>query len=241
MKYLSRALLLSTVLLGFSSISARAASFKADIGTLNGSGVTGTALFDLSDDKKTLTVTTNATGLEPNQDHVQHIHGLFSASGEVADSMTPTLAADADGDGFVELLEAAPNYGPILVPLATINTPDGNASVTTTYDLTDPSIFGINRATGNPFTAADLMPLTFREVVVHGLTVAPGIGSGTANEVDGTGGYLAVLPVAAGEIVAINDEAATVPEPDAIATLALLGVIGGASILRRQRSAAASS
>ena len=122
MKYLSRALLLSTVLLGFSSISAQAASFKADIGTLNGSGVTGTALFDLSDDKKTLTVTTNATGLEPNQDHVQHIHGLFSASGEVADSMTPTLAADADGDGFVELLEAAPNYGPILVPLATINT-----------------------------------------------------------------------------------------------------------------------
>ncbi len=208
--------------------------FRADIGSLSGSGVSGTVLIDLADDLGTLTVTTNATGLEPNQDHVQHIHGLFSPSGEIADSMSPTIANDSDGDGFVELGEGFPLYGPIILPLATINTPDGNASVTTTYDLSDPSIFGImDRATGQRFTSADLMPLTFREVVLHGRTVAPGIGSGTPGEVNGDGGYLAVLPVAAGEIVADNDTA-SVPEPGTNAALALMGLAGGAVMLRRR-------
>ena len=78
------------------------------------------------------------------------------------------------------------------------------------------------------------MPFSFCEIVDHGRTVASGLGAGTPNEVNGTGGYLAVLPVAAGEIVAV-DEAAAVPEPDEIATLALFGVVGGILILRRQQ------
>lgn len=237
MKYLSKVLLLSAAMLGFSSAAVQAASFKADLGSLSGSGVTGTTLINLSDDHKTLTVTTDVTGLEPNQDHVQHIHGLFDASGAIADSMSPTLADDADKDGFIELAEGAVKYGPIILELKDINTPDGNASVTTTFDLTDPSIFASSGA-GVPFTAADLMPLTFREVVVHGRSVDAGIGAGTPNEVDGTGGYIAVLPVAAGEIEAVD--AAAVPEPDAIAALALIGVVGGAAVLRRHRNAAAS-
>lgn len=237
MKHFSKILLLSLSILGFSSATAKAAMFRADVGSLSGSGVSGTVLLDLADDLRTLTVTTNATGLEPNQNHVQHIHGLFGSSGEIADSMSPTIADDVDGDGFVELGEGFPLYGPIILPLATINTPDGNASVTTTYDLSDPTIFGVNRATGQPFTAADLMPLTFREVVIHGRTVAAGIGSDTPGEVDGTGGYLAVLPVAAGEIVAADD-AASVPEPGTNAALALMGLAGGAVILRRHRDLA---
>ena len=240
MKQLTKIVLLSVSILGFSSATAKAAMFRADVGALSGSGVSGTVLLDLSEDSETLTVTTNATGLEPNQDHVQHIHGLFTPSGEVADSMTPTIANDTDGDGFVELGEGFPLYGPIILPLATINTPDGNASVTTTYDLSDPSIFGTNRATGQPFTAADLMPLTFREVVIHGRSVAAGIGSGTPGEVNGDGGYLAVLPVAAGEIVA-DDDAASVPEPGTTAALALMGLAGGAALVRRQQNLAVNS
>lgn len=240
MKHFSKVLLLSLSILGFSSATAKAAMFRADVGSLSGSGVSATVLLDLADDLGTLTVTTNATGLEPNQDHVQHIHGLFSASGEIADSVSPTITDDTDGDGFVELGEGFPLYGPIILPLATINTPDGNASVTTTFDLSDPSIFGTNRATGQPFTAADLMPLTFREVVLHGRSVAAGIGTGTPGEVDGTGGYLAVLPVAAGEIVA-DDDAASVPEPGTTGALMVMGVAGGALLLRRQRNLVANS
>ena len=235
MKSLSKALLLCATIVGFSSTAAQAASFKADIGTLNNSGVTGTALLNLSEDKKTLTVTTTATGLEINQPHVQHIHGLFSDSGAIADSMTPTLANDADGDGFIELREGAPVYGPIVLPLETITTADGSASITQTYDLSDPSIFGSNPVTGESFTAEDLMPLSFREVVIHGRSVAPGVGAGTPNEIDGTGGYIAVLPVAAGEIVAV-DEAASVPEPSAIASLVLLGLVGSFSLRRRSQN-----
>lgn len=62
------------------------------------------------------------------------------------------------------------------------------------------------------------MPLSFHELMIHGRTVAHRVGASTPNEVDGTGGYLAVLPVAAGKIVAI-EEAAAVSEPDAIAVL----------------------
>jgi hypothetical protein len=54
------------------------------------------------------------------------------------------------------------------------------------------------------------------------MTVEPGIGDGTPGEVDGTNGYLAVLPVAAGLIV---------PEPGSLAIISL----GGLAMLRRRR------
>lgn len=236
MKNLGKIALLSTSLVGLSAVSAQAMSFQANLDALNNSGVSGTVLLDLSDDLQSLTVTLNATGFEPNQDHIGHIHGLFNM-GEIADSQTPTLAQDADGDGFVELGEGAPVYGPIVLPLETINTPDGTASYTKTYDLTDSSIFGNNVLTDNPddkFMASDLIPLDFREIVYHGLSVDQGVGADTPGEVNGTGGYLAVLPAAAGEIVA-NDAAAT-PEPGVVVALLLAGT-GGCLGLRRRSEA----
>ncbi len=40
-----------------------------------------------------------AEGLEPNQVHVQHIHGFPDDKA----SRSPTIRGDADRDGFVEL------------------------------------------------------------------------------------------------------------------------------------------
>lgn len=40
--------------------------------------------------------------------HAQHIH---------AGAACPTMAADANGDGVVDVVEGVPDYGPILIPL----------------------------------------------------------------------------------------------------------------------------
>ena len=78
--------------------------------------------------------------------------------------------------------------------------------------------------------ASDVFPLNNRAIVIHGLTVPVGAGAGTPGEVDGTGGYKAMLPVADGLIRAV-----AVPEP---AFLALFGVgILAVGIISRSRNA----
>ena len=175
--------------------------------TLNGSGVTGDAIISFDDETNRITVAISAAGLEPNQVHVQHIHGFPDGT----NATTPTLAQDDDGDGFVELLEGLDTYGPILLNLSTNHdngggfdnghshdgglegfptAPNGNIWFLETYQLPQGDL------------GADPM-LALREIVIHGLTVADGVGidaPGVDDEVDGTGGYKLVLPVASGEL-----------------------------------------
>lgn len=196
-------------------------TYAAVFDTLNDSGVTGVA--SITRDGDELTVTINAAGLEPNMPHAQHIHGLFegdptSEAREAKDSVTPPDSADTDGDGFVEVLEGVPFYGPIILPLTSppINdnempisqsfptAPDGTIRFSQTYDLGDESMF-FGLLTRIDFNGDDALPLPLREIVLHGRSVSAGIGEGTDGEVDGTGGYLGVLPVAAGEIFSTTE------------------------------------
>ncbi len=177
-------------------------SFSVNIAELSGSGVTGTAT--ITQKGSDIDVTINATGLEANAPHPQHIHGLIEG-----DSKTPTLADDADGDGFIELLEGLPQYGGIRVSLTSPEggaledfptAPDGTIDFQQTYkfDVTNQEMFR---------DFANLIPLEDREIVLHGRSLEEGDGAGTMNEADGTAGYKAVLPVAAGEIVSDSDVA----------------------------------
>jgi hypothetical protein len=119
----------------------------------------------------------------------------------------PTLAQDDDRDGFVELAEGLETYGPVLLNLAShpgamgsgFPMPSGDSFIfAQTYDLSDPGIGDLAHLLLNA-------PLENREIVLHGLTTLEGHGAGRngqepQGEVNGVGGYKAVLPIAAGEI-----------------------------------------
>lgn len=210
-------------------------SYHATLTPLNGSGVNGTAQLVLDSSANTLSVHIQASGLEPNMVHPQHIHGQLDSGGMPIDSTAPTLAQDTDHDGFIELDEGHATYGPVIVPLTSppggalsgfpVAAADGTIDFTQVYDLTDSTTFA------GGFNVNELLPLDLREIVLHGLSVPAGVGSGTPGEVDGTAGYKAVLPVAAGEI-------AVVPLPAAgwmlLSAIAGLGVFGRNSARRRE-------
>lgn len=191
--------------------------WAVDLAALNSSGVTGDAILSLNteaDGSRYLNVSILAEGLTPGETHVQHIHGRFDDDGNPIDSVTPGLAQDADGDGIVEVIEGVASYGDVLLSLVTPeggNHPmadmNGQLSFLQSYELGNDANFG-SPVTGAEYTAEDILPLTFREIVLHGLDVPGNIGGGDG-EVDGTqDGYVPILPAAAGEIEAIDlDEA----------------------------------
>jgi Ca2+-binding RTX toxin-like protein len=174
---------------------------------LNNSGVSGEAIIGYDIQTQTITVAISASGLEPNQVHIQHIHGFPDGT----DATTPTIAQDVDGDGFVELAEGLPKYGPILLDLSTNHDNGGGSDnghshgdVTGFPTAPDGNIWFVE---SYKLPAGDLPAnpmLDLREIVIHGLTVPAGVGSGPAgpapNEVNGIGGYKLVLPVASGEL-----------------------------------------
>ncbi|GAB3196811.1 hypothetical protein ABID22_003482 [Pontibacter aydingkolensis] len=125
-------------------------TYTADIMSLNGSGVMGTATLTLKGDM--LTVNIMASGLEPNQPHPQHIHGFMDSN---KNAVCPPMSADTDNDGLIELAEGAPFYGPILLSLTPFPTaPDGTINYTKTFPVT-----------------AGMLPLQNNVIVLHGMTV----------------------------------------------------------------------
>jgi len=82
--------------------------FTGNFQALNGSGVSGVADVISDDVEDEFEVSVEAGGLAVDITHAQHIH---------AASECPTMADDANGDGFLDVVEGLPSYGGILIPL----------------------------------------------------------------------------------------------------------------------------
>lgn len=154
-------------------------TYKAILSPLNNSGVSGFAMIRQTGDQ--YTVNMHAWGLEANQVHVQHIHGMTDGSNAVC----PTMSANTDSDSTISLSEGLPFYGPILQPLTPFQTIGANG--VENYHQT----FTVNTSDNT----MDVMPLANRTIVIHGMTVA-------ANQdlSNPAAGYDATLPVACGHI-----------------------------------------
>lgn len=163
--------------------------FTASFQAVNGSGVAGSVR--VSVDGTQMRVQADLTGLEAGQAHPLHVHGLIASGDAPQDSLAMTASLDTDQDGFIELGEAQRAAGPVLLDLGSSTAgADGSLHIDQTLNLN--SLAGLT--TGH--TAADLFPLDFRSVEVHGLSVSAGAGAGTSGEVDGSAGYKATLPAA---------------------------------------------
>jgi hypothetical protein len=95
----------------------------ARLDPLNGSSVEGRA--EMVQLGPTLRVRLRATGLEPRQLHVQHVHRLDDGR----PGRCPSPSADADRDGRVSLDEALPAYGPVALKLEPFPRPDRGGGV----------------------------------------------------------------------------------------------------------------
>ena len=140
--------------------------YTANLMELNHSGVSGTATLMLEGNM--LTVKIDAMGLEANMLHPQHIHGFTDNN---RNSTCPTMSADTNGDGLIDLPEGLPSYGPVLLELTPFPTADANGEI---HYMKTFTIDG------------SVLPLQNRAIVIHGLTVM--------------GTYWPTLPVACAQI-----------------------------------------
>lgn len=186
-------------------------TYVATLTELNGSGVVGTATFVVDAGRDTFSATVQATGMAPGEVHAQHVHAAPSC---------PSSADDANGDGFVDVLEGLPRYGAILVPLdGDLSTQAGGASGYPTATVTGSLAY--SRTTSLSALLADLrapdpdptdpvvklvggepLALDGRTVVLHGVatgTMLPGTVASL-----GAAPATATLPVACGDLRRVN-------------------------------------
>jgi hypothetical protein len=126
--------------------------YIARLRQLNHSGVSGTVGFQLTGN--VLVVTMNVTGLVPNQEHFQHIHG----------DGTSSCPSAAEASGNVNLSEALTNIGPLAFDLQPYLPTDNRGS------LDGKQIFTLE-----PDELASITPMTGHVMVLHGAINSQGV------------------------------------------------------------------
>ncbi len=151
--------------------------YEADVVELNLSGVSGEAEFYIDRDDDDFTVDIDVEGTVAGALHPQHIH---------AAARCPTPADDANGDGYVDVVEGVAAYGFILGSLDsdltayaanTFPTADADGDVEydqeVSFDAFLTSISGADMDESDPFVkldAGESLELESRTYVIHGIS-----------------------------------------------------------------------
>ncbi|WP_051286548.1 hypothetical protein [Salinimicrobium terrae] len=109
-------------------------TYRGQISSLNESAnqdrnASGNVILEVQGDQ--LLITVEASGLEPNMMHLQHLHG----SKDGKDMNCPDPAADTNGDGLVDITEAYNVAGVTMIPFH--NNPPNMEVDTQTYPTAD--------------------------------------------------------------------------------------------------------
>ena len=167
--------------------------------SVTGSKAAGDVTFAVTGD--TLRITTDASGLPPGITHWQHFHG-FKDGREAA---CPTDAADANGDGIIDLIETEPGAGTTMVPfnddpvardIPNETYPSSTATGTLHYEKAV-SLGALEAAFGKAFEGQEL-DLDTRVVFIHGVPSETALAASVASL--GPIPAQVTLPIACGEI-----------------------------------------
>jgi hypothetical protein len=169
-------------------------------------GATGTARIEINGDQ--VTVQVDGQNVAPSAVHVQHVH---------AGTSCPDQSADTNNDGFVDVIEGVPAYGPILVPLdGDLNSqsaggegfPMANEQGTFSYSQTaslETMLADLRAEDPNPedpivkLGPNEDLNLGGRHIVIHGVSADTALPDTVATIADIPAA--ATLPIACGELV----------------------------------------
>lgn len=179
-----------------------AAVFDGALQPLNAQPVTGSAEVAVDESDDLFSADVDVFGAAPSISHAQHVH---------ADAVCPSMADDANGDGFVDVVEGLPSYGGILTALdddlseqAPNTFPSADAAGEFNYDRTaslDAVVSAVRGEDEDIFVelgpSEDFAPAT-RTVVVHGVDPSTELPE-TVQSIAGLPAH-ATLPVACAEL-----------------------------------------
>jgi hypothetical protein len=139
-------------------------------------------------------VVVGATGVEPSTVHLQHIH---------AGMKCPDMSDDTNHDGFVDIIEGLPDYGPVLISL------DSDLNSFGAHDMfptasAQGQYFYTEHASATRLEQELMEPLRFgeRHVVIHGVAADTPLPA-TVQSLPGVPAHV-TLPVACGELRSVG-------------------------------------
>jgi hypothetical protein len=171
--------------------------------TVTGRAATGEVRFLIRGNS--LTITVEARGLPKNITHWQHFHGFIDGR----QSNCPTRAADANGDGIIDLIETEPMAGTTMVPFhsdpVSIDVPRETYPKATATGMLQyrktVSLRALQGAFGKAFNGQKL-DLDRRVVFIHGIPTAIMLPTSVASL--GKIPAQVTLPIACGKITRLK-------------------------------------